>query len=95
MQDDVRRIMRQNRQIRYRITKGKDNSVELRLREATDVEKAKTLLREITRPVAAGSFSQTAITEVELEEPDEGVLRFSLTAQGISHAMSQCGDPVD
>ena len=86
--DDVRRNMREDRQIRYRVVKGDDNSVELRLREATDVAKAKTLLREITRPVASGGFGQTTITEVEMSEPSQGVLRFELTSQGINHALS-------
>ncbi|MCP4088471.1 MAG: protein translocase subunit SecD, partial [Gammaproteobacteria bacterium] len=53
-----------------------------------DIDKAKTLLREVTRPVATGGFGQTTITEVELSEPAEGVLRFTLTEPGINHALS-------
>ncbi|MCP4079193.1 MAG: protein translocase subunit SecD, partial [Planctomycetaceae bacterium] len=40
------------------------------------------------RPVATGGFGQTTITEVELSEPAEGVLRFTLTEQGINHALT-------
>ena len=88
IQDDVRRIMRQDRQVRYRMGKGVKNSIDVRLREPADSDKARKLLREITRPVAAGGFGQTTITEVELDEPEDGLLRFTLTSQGISHALS-------
>ncbi|MCF6321800.1 MAG: protein translocase subunit SecD [Rhizobiaceae bacterium] len=86
--DDVRRIMRQDRQIRYRINSGLKNAVELRLREPGDVAKAKTLLREITQPISAGGFGQSQITEVDLDEPSEGVLVFSLTNQGINYGLA-------
>jgi SecD/SecF fusion protein len=88
LRDDVRRIMRGDRQVRYRMTNAAENGVELRLREASDVDKAKRLLREITRPVASGGFGQTSVTEVDLSEPSEGVLQFTLTTQGITHALS-------
>lgn len=88
IQDDVRRIMRGDRQIRYRMNTSVKNAIELRLREATDVDKAKTLLREITQPVASGGFGQQSITEVALSEPSDGVLRFTLTEQGINHGLS-------
>ncbi len=85
--DDVRRIMRQDRQIRYRINSGVKNGVELRLREPADVDKAKELLREITTPISTGGFGQSTITEVDIDEPSDGVLLFTLTNQGINYGL--------
>ncbi len=86
--DDVRRIMRADRSVRYRISKGIENGVELRLREPADIDKATKLLRELTLPIATGGFGQSTITEIEMSEPSDGVLRFTITSQGIDHALN-------
>ncbi|MCP4183443.1 MAG: protein translocase subunit SecD, partial [Hyphomicrobiales bacterium] len=88
LRDDARRLMRENREIRYRMSLSVEKSIELRLRAAEDIDKARELLREVTRPVATGGFGQSSITEVELSEPSDGVLRLTLTEQGIDHALS-------
>ena len=85
IQDDVRRIMRQDRKIRYRMNRKSKNGVELILRKPEDADAARKLLRDITQPISGGGFGQQAITEVELDEPKEGTLRYTLTEQGISH----------
>ena len=88
LRDDVRRLMREDREIRYRMSLSVEKSVELRLRAAEDIDKAKELLSDVIRPVATGGFGQSTITEVEISEPSEGVLRLTLTEQGITHALS-------
>lgn len=88
IRDDIRRTMRQDRNIRYRVSKGSKNSVELRLRDPATVAKAKELLADLIRPVTGGVFGQQQITEVTLSEPEEGVLDFELTDAGINNALN-------
>ncbi len=88
IRDDVRRIMRGDRTIKYRLSKGIKNGVELRISDPENTAKAKELLSEIVQPVITGGFGQTSIVEVELEEPAPGVLRYILTNQGISYGLS-------
>ena len=87
LKDDIRRTLRGDK-IGYRFTGTAKDAVEVRIREAGELEKAKELLAVLTQPISGGIFGQQSITEVALAEPETGVLRFSLTSSGMSNALS-------
>jgi len=87
LQDDIRRTLRAER-IGYRFSKGAKNSVDVRIRKPEEVAKAKEQLASIVQPVTGGLFGQQAVTEVEESEPETGLLRYTLTSQGISHGLA-------
>src|SRR5690606_13057601 len=67
---------------------GTGNSVQVRIRDVADLDNARKALEPITAPVAAGLFSGGTVTEVERQEPEPGLLRFSLTDSGLTYRMS-------
>ncbi|GIL00722.1 MAG: protein translocase subunit SecDF [Alphaproteobacteria bacterium] len=87
LQDDIRRILREAR-IGYRFARSGDNAVNVTIRETTDIASARDKLGELTRPVAGGLFGQASISEVAMNEPSSGVLRLTLTEEGIRNSMS-------
>ena len=84
--DDIRTTLRDAR-IGYTGLTGTDRTVQVRISEANDVEKAKTALANLIAPVASNFFGGSAITELSLEEPEQGLLRYTLTDDGIDYRM--------
>ncbi|MCB1427820.1 MAG: protein translocase subunit SecDF, partial [Nitratireductor sp.] len=87
LEDDIRRILREEK-IGYRFSKSGDDGINVTLRDAADLATAKSKLEPLTRPVAAGLFGQGNVSEVAISEPSDGVLRLTLTPQGIDNAVS-------
>ncbi|MCO5163642.1 MAG: protein translocase subunit SecDF [Mesorhizobium sp.] len=85
--NDIRAGLRDAR-IGYTGLSGTGNSVQVRIRDAADVQKAKDALASLTAPVAAGLFSGGSIVELEFDEPEPGLLRYTLTEAGITYRMS-------
>ena len=86
VRNDIRSMLREAR-VGYTGLSGTGNSVQVRVRDAADLDKARTALEQITAPVASGVFGGS-ITEVEMQEPEPGLLRFTLTDAGITYRMS-------
>ena len=86
VRNDIRSMLREAR-VGYTGLSGTGNSVQVRVRDAGDLDKARTALEQITAPVASGVFGGS-ITEVEMQEPEPGLLRFTLTDAGITYRMS-------
>lgn len=86
-EDEVRSKLRDAR-IGYTGLSGSDRSVRVRIRDAADIQKAKDALEELTQPVSSGVFGSGQVTELELSEPKEGLLRLQLTDQGIAYRVS-------
>jgi len=88
LEDDARRILRAEK-IGYRFSKPQGlDGIDIRLREVGQLELAKEKLNELTLPVNNTLFGQGNVNPVELSEPEDGVIRLVLTAQGIENAMS-------
>ncbi|MDP3895747.1 MAG: protein translocase subunit SecDF [Mesorhizobium sp.] len=85
--NDIRAALRDAR-IGYTGLSGTANSVQVRIRDAADIEKGRTALEALTQPVQAGIFSGGSVTELEMDEPEPGLLRFTLTEEGINYRMS-------
>ncbi len=87
LSDDVRRLLRAAN-IGYTGLTGSEGAVQVRIREAAKVADAKQALGELTTPVSAGLFGGGSIVEVELAEPQPGVLRLVLTEAGLTYRVS-------
>lgn len=82
--DDVRTLLRDER-IGYTGLSGSGRSVQVRIRDASDVEAAREALAPLTEPISTGVFGTGAVTEVAFAEPEPGLFRFTLTEEGINY----------
>ena len=82
--DDIRTLLR-DAKIGYTGLSGTGRSIQVRIREANEVDKAKTALASLTSPISSSLFGTGSVTEMELSEPEPGLLRFTLTDEGIDY----------
>ncbi|MET0600253.1 MAG: protein translocase subunit SecDF [Mesorhizobium sp.] len=82
--DDIRTMLR-DAKIGYTGLSGSGRSVQVRIREANEVDKAKEALKSLIQPVTSGVFGTGAVEELTLEEPEPGLLRYTLTDQGVNY----------
>jgi SecD/SecF fusion protein len=85
--DEIRTSLR-NARIGYTGLSGAGNYVQLRVRDQGQIEEAKAALETLTQPVSAGLFSGGTVTEMEMSEPEAGVLRFTLTSSGVDYRVA-------
>ncbi|WP_265519024.1 protein translocase subunit SecDF [Nitratireductor luteus] len=85
--DDVRRLLRDAR-IGYTGLSVSGNAVQVRVRDDSQVQAAREALSELTAPVASGLFGSGSVAEMEMSEPQPGLLRFTLTEEGITYRLS-------
>jgi SecD/SecF fusion protein len=85
--DDIRNMLREAR-VGYTGLTGTGRSVQVRIREQGDIDAAKKALAPLTEAVSSGMFGSGAVTEMELTEPEPGLLRFTLTDAGINYRLS-------
>jgi SecD/SecF fusion protein len=84
--DDIRTLLR-DAKIGYTGLTGSGNSVQVRVRDAAQLEAAKTALASLLQPVASSLFGAGTITELSLDEPEPGVLRYTLTDEGLDYRL--------
>jgi len=84
--DDIRTLLR-DAKIGYTGLTGDGNSVQVRIRDASQLEAAKTALASLLNPVASSIFGAGTINELALDEPEPGLLRYTLTEDGIDYRM--------
>lgn len=89
--DDVRIGLRDAR-IGYTGLSGTGRSVQVRIRDADQIEAAKRALANLTEPVSAGLFGAGSIVEVAMTEPEPGLLRYTLTDEGINYRVGTAVD---
>src|SRR5690606_25974365 len=82
--DDVRRLLRDQR-IGYTGLSASGQFVQVRIRDAAEIEAAKEALNELVQPVTSGLFGAGTVRELELSEPEPGLLRLTLTEDGIRY----------
>jgi SecD/SecF fusion protein len=85
--DEIRTSLRDAR-IGYTGLTGAGNYVQVRVRDAEDVEAAKTALQALTQPISTGVFTSGTVTEMELSEPEPGLLRYTLTEAGLDYRVA-------
>ncbi|MGE0499599.1 MAG: protein translocase subunit SecDF [Rhizobiaceae bacterium] len=85
--DDIRTMLR-DAKIGYTGLSTSGRTAQVRISEANEVDAAKKALEPLLQPVSAGIFGATTVTELSLEEPEPGVLRFTFTDEGIEYRVS-------
>lgn len=84
VRDDVRSLLRDAR-IGYTGLSASGTSVQVRVRDAGDIEAAKEALTGMVEPISTGVFGAGVITELEFTEPEPGLFRYTLTGEGINY----------
>src|SRR5690606_15692686 len=87
LSDEVRTKLRDAR-IGYTGLSGAGTAVQVRIRDNADIDKAREALSDLTRPVATGIFGSGSVTEVAFSEPEPGLLRYTLTDDGIRYGLN-------
>ncbi|CAG0972620.1 MAG: protein translocase subunit SecDF [Rhizobiaceae bacterium] len=82
--DEIRTALR-DAKIGYTGLSGSGRVVQVRIREANDVDKAKTALQSLTQPLSTGVFGGTTISEFSFDEPEPGLLRYTMTDEGLDY----------
>lgn len=85
--DDIRTMLR-DAKIGYTGLTGSGKSIQVRITDPAEVEAAKKALAVLTQPVSAGIFGASAVNELALDEPEPGLLRYTLTDAGIDYRVS-------
>ena len=82
--DDIRVALREAR-VGYTGLSGTGRTVQVRVRDAEQVAAAKAALASLTQPVSSGLFGTGSVVELTMDEPEPGLLRFTLTEEGINY----------
>lgn len=85
--DEIRQVLRDAR-IGYTGLSGSGRAVQVRIREQDKIDAAKQALATLTQPVTSGLFGGGTISEMALSEPEPGLLRFTLTEDGIEYRLN-------
>lgn len=85
--DDIRTLLR-NAKIAYTGLTGSGRTVQVRISEANEVEKAKEALASLVAPIASGFLTGGSVVELELAEPEPGLLRYTMTDAGLTYRTS-------
>ncbi len=87
VRDDIRRLLR-DESIGYTGLTGVNRVVQVRIRDDKQVALAKETLKELIQPISAGLLTGSSVVETELDEPEPGLLRYTLTDEGIAYRTS-------
>lgn len=85
--DDVRLKLREAN-IGYTGLSGTGQTVQVRVRDASQIDAAKKALATLTQPISAGTLAGGSIVEATLTDGGDGLLKIELTDQGIEYRMS-------
>ncbi|RWL05537.1 MAG: protein translocase subunit SecDF, partial [Mesorhizobium sp.] len=85
--DEIRTRLR-DAKIGYTGLAGSGRAVQVRITDPGQVEAAKTALKTLTDPVAAGLFSGGSVQEMSLDDSASGLLKFAFTDAGIKYRTS-------
>lgn len=85
--DEVRTKLR-DAKVGYTGLAASGRVVQVRVRDAADIDKAKDALKDMLAPVASGTFGATSVTELSLEEPEPGLLKYTITDAGIDYRIA-------
>ncbi|WP_173931521.1 protein translocase subunit SecDF [Chelativorans sp. Marseille-P2723] len=87
IRDDVRTLLREQR-IGYTGLSSAGQSVQVRIRDADQVDAARRAISELTQPITGTLFGSGSVRELQLAEPERGLLRLTLTDEGINYRLS-------
>jgi SecD/SecF fusion protein len=85
--DEIRNQLR-DAKVGYTGLSGSGRVVQVRIRDAGQVEAAKEALKTLTQPVSSSMFGSGSVTEMAMDEPEPGLLRFTITDEGVRYRSS-------
>ena len=85
--DDVRRVLR-DAKVGYTGLTVSGGAVQLRVRDEGQRQAARTALNELTQPISSGLFGSGSVRELDMSEPEPGLLRLTLSEEGINYRLS-------
>lgn len=85
--DDIRTALRDAR-IGYTGLSDSERGVQVRIRDANELDAARAALEPLTQPISSSLLGGGTISELELSEPQPGLLRLTLTDAGINYRVS-------
>ncbi|RVA20505.1 protein translocase subunit SecDF, partial [Mesorhizobium sp. M7D.F.Ca.US.004.03.1.1] len=85
--DEIRTLLR-DAKIGYTGLAGTGRTLQVRITDPAQVAAAKTALKTLTDPVAAGLFTGGSIQEMTLDDSEPGLLKFNVTDAGIKYRTS-------
>jgi SecD/SecF fusion protein len=85
--DEIRTLLR-DAKIGYTGLGGTGRTLQVRITDPAQLDAAKTALKPLTDPVAAGLFSGGSIQEMSLDDSEPGLLKFTVTDAGIKYRTS-------
>ncbi|MBR2691730.1 MAG: protein translocase subunit SecDF [Aquamicrobium sp.] len=85
--DEIRTLLR-DAKIGYTGLSGSGRVVQVRIRDVAQVDAAKEALKGLVAPITSGLFSGGTITEWTEDEPEPGLLRFTMTDAGVKYRSS-------
>ncbi|RTM02644.1 MAG: protein translocase subunit SecDF [Hyphomicrobiales bacterium] len=85
--DEIRTLLR-DAKIQYTGLGGTGRTVQVRINDPSQVEAAKTALKPITNPIAAGLFTGGSVQSMTLDDSESGLLKFTVTDAGIKYRTS-------
>ncbi|MFZ1775548.1 MAG: protein translocase subunit SecD, partial [Rhizobiaceae bacterium] len=87
IRDDIRTYLREAK-IGYTGLTGQGEDVQVRIRDAAQIEAAKTALAPLTAPINAGLFGGGTVTELEFSEPEPGLFKYKLSEAGLTYRLA-------
>ena len=87
IRDDIRTYLREAK-IGYTGLTGQGEDVQVRIRDAAQIEAAKTALAPLTAPINAGLFGGGTVTELEFSEPEPGLFTYKLSEAGLTYRLA-------
>ncbi|MDX8521268.1 protein translocase subunit SecDF [Mesorhizobium dulcispinae] len=85
--DEIRTLLREAK-IQYTGLGGTGRTVQVRISDPSQVEAAKTALKPITNPIAAGLFTGGSVQSMALDDSEPGLLKLTVTDAGIKYRTS-------
>ncbi|SIQ81351.1 protein translocase subunit secF /protein translocase subunit secD [Rhizobium sp. RU35A] len=74
--------------VRYTGLTGNGQQIQVRITDPAQVDAARKALNELVQPISTGTVMGTTLREASLDEPETGLLRLTLTDEGINYRMS-------
>ena len=85
--DEIRTLLR-DAKVGYTGLAGTGRTVQVRITDPAQIDAAKTALKTLTDPVAAGLFTGGSIQEMSLDDSESGLLKFTVTDAGVKYRTS-------
>ncbi|RUY83343.1 protein translocase subunit SecDF, partial [Mesorhizobium sp. M7A.F.Ca.CA.003.01.2.1] len=85
--DEIRTLLR-DAKIGYTGLAGTGRTLQVRITDPAQIDAAKTALKTLTDPVAAGLFTGGSLQEMTLDDSEPGLLKFNVTDAGIKYRTS-------